>query len=198
MSLFIESIRIHDGKIENLGKHQERVSRTLEAFFPEHSLWSLKQRLSQERIPSLGTYKCRVLYGSKPFSVGIMRYTLPSISSLQLVDVENVEYAFKSEDRSQLDALFSKRNTADDILIVQQGLITDSYYANVAFLEKGVWVTPKKPLLLGTRRAKLLEEGVIIQDDIAVDQLGQYEEVSLFNAMIPLESIRIPIKKILR
>ena len=52
-----------------------------------------------------------------------------------------MEYNYKWEDRSQLDALYAKRENVDDILIVKNGLITDTLYANIAFEKSGQWFT---------------------------------------------------------
>ena len=57
--------------------------------------------------------------------------------------------------------LIEKRKHADDIIIVKNGLVTDSFYANLAFLKNGIWFTPETPLLLGVQRQFLLSQKTI-------------------------------------
>lgn len=46
------------------------------------------------------------------------------------------------------------------------------------------WLTPKHPLLLSTKRAYLLDKGIIKEADITVDDLMKAKKIRLFNAMI--------------
>ena len=61
--------------------------------------------------------------------------------------------------------------------------MTDSYYANLAFNKNGLWYTPKSPLLLGTQRAKLIEQGKLIEMHITVNDVRSFEYFKIFNAM---------------
>jgi 4-amino-4-deoxychorismate lyase len=67
--------------------------------------------------------------------------------------------------------------------------VTDTSIANVAFYKDGLWFTPKKPLLEGTTRARLLNAGKIIEKDIGVKELKNYSKVALMNAMIDFDII---------
>lgn len=73
--------------------------------------------------------------------------------------------------------------------MVRDGLITDSYYANVALSNNGTWYTPEYPLLRGTMRTKLLSKGKLTVKNIATTELHTYDKVRLFNAMIPFGKI---------
>ena len=73
------------------------------------------------------------------------------------------------------------------MLIIRNGLITDTSYANVALFDGANWYTPKVPLLPGTQRAYLLDKGVIIPREIKAVELSQYVLVKLFNAMLNWE-----------
>ena len=68
-------------------------------------------------------------------------------------------------------------------------LVTDTSIANIALYNDGLWFTPKKPLLEGTTRARLLNAGKIIEKDIAVEDLNNYSRVALMNAMIDFDII---------
>ena len=67
----------------------------------------------------------------------------------------------KLRQRGKLNELFAKKGSCDDVIIVRNGLITDSSYANLIFFDGREWITPKVPLLEGTCRARLLASGKI-------------------------------------
>ena len=83
--------------------------------------------------------------------------------------------------------LYDKRAHADDILIVKNGRLTDTYYCNTAFLKKGKWYTPKHPLLKGTQREFLISKKIIEEADLLIGDLSQFEKIRLFNSMIQWE-----------
>ena len=62
------------------------------------------------------------------------------------------DYSFKFSNRKAIDDLLKFRNGCDDILIVRNGLITDTSYSNVVFRKDNMYFTPNFPLLNGTKR----------------------------------------------
>ena len=72
----------------------------------------------------------------------------------------------------------------DDIIIEKKGFITDTSIANLAFYDGEQWFTPKNPLLEGTMRAKLLDEGFLQTREIKRSEISHYTKVALMNAMI--------------
>lgn len=107
-----------------------------------------------------------------------------TISSLQVVCDDTISYSYKSCDRSQLNALAAKKGDCDEIIIVKNNLITDTSFTNLAIFDGNNWLTPKHPLLHGTQRALLLDNGLIKEADITVDDLIKAKRIRLFNAMI--------------
>jgi 4-amino-4-deoxychorismate lyase len=100
-------------------------------------------------------------------------------------------------DRRELEKLLHKRGDCDDILVVKNGCITDSFYANVVFWNGEVWITPDTPLLPGTMRASLLRNGMIRKSRITPEDLAVYQKLKLINAMNDLqEAPEIPIDSI--
>ena len=82
-----------------------------------------------------------------------------------------------------------------DVLIVRNNLLTDTSIANVALEKEGVWYTPRTPLLKGTKRALLLEQGVLTECDIPSDVISSYSHIALFNAMIDFQSLVLEINR---
>ncbi len=142
-------------------------------------------------------YKCRVLYKDDIERIELYKYERKTIQKIRLVYDDTIDYKLKYEDRSTLDNLYKQRGDADDILIIKNGFITDSYYCNVAFKTKsGEWFTPMSPLLKGTKRQRLIDNGSIDPKPITVADLGLYESVSLFNSLIELGEIELSINVI--
>ena len=187
MSLFIETIRLKSGLLRNLPFHQERFERTRRARLGLQHHPLLEQALEIPGGLESGLFKCRVIYGSQIERVEYEPYLRPVITSLKLVRSDTVAYAYKEADRTLLDTLFRSRGDADDILIVKDGLLTDSYYANITLWDGRSWHTPDTPLLKGTMRAFLLRQGVLSEKHLHVEDLKSYRVIRLINALNPLE-----------
>lgn len=177
-----------------LDLHQDRVDRTFRRFFPTKSTISLSKHLKE--IPQTGKYKCRIEYGENDYQLEYQSYQDPMIGSLQLVDGGSIDYDYKSADRGQLTQLFELRKDADDVIILKNDKITDSYFANLAFHDGAKWFTPKEPLLKGIKREKLLANGSLIELDIRVNDLSGFQKVSLINAMLDLDQVCVAINKV--
>ena len=89
------------------------------------------------------------------------------VHSLQLVYSDDIDYTYKSTDREALNRLFACRGERDDILIVRRGLLTDTSIANIALFDGKDWFTPKLPLLRGTCRTALIDNGIIKRKKIS-------------------------------
>ncbi|MEN0007076.1 MAG: aminotransferase class IV [Bacteroidota bacterium] len=119
-----------------------------------------------------------------------------SINSLTLVEAPAINYRQKFVDRTHLKALYESRGQADDILIIKNGWVTDSYYCNVVFARGEQLLTPSYPLLEGTKRALLLEKGQIKSYPITASMIRQFDSIYLINAMIELGACQVPITNI--
>jgi len=190
MCRLLETIRVENGEVSNLRFHQQRMDAARWHFFGKRGdiqIGDTIQRLKNSGdsgINSSGLFKLRIVYGEIIHEVELLPYVLPIINSLKLVYSIEIQYAFKLADRSDINKLTSLKEDCDDIMIVKNGQVTDSSYANLAFYDGSSWHTPEKPLLAGTQRAALLENGILLPADIFVEQMWRYEKVRLFNAMI--------------
>jgi len=182
----IETLKALDGTLFHLEYHQSRFERSL-------------KKLGAETVPSLGDVldppddgliRCRVLYDEKQIiQVTYHPYIPRPITALQAVVDNTVTYALKSADR-HLDRLFLQRGAADDILIIKNGLVTDTTIANIAFFDGEKWATPSSPLLMGTTRQRLLDEHKIIEQEIRVEDMSNFGKVALMNAMLGFYEIK--------
>jgi 4-amino-4-deoxychorismate lyase len=89
----------------------------------------------------------------------------------------------KYEDRSEINALLEKHPEADDIIIIKDALVTDTSIANLCFFDGTHWLTPKRPLLHGTCRQRLLQTQKILPADIDYRSLKDFSKIAIMNAM---------------
>lgn len=142
-------------------------------------------------------YKARVVYGEQGVeTVEYAPYSMRNINSMQVVEDDTITYDYKSTDRSRLNALIEKKGSSDEIIIVKHGLLTDTSFANLAIFDGKRWITPRHPLLPGTKRAALLDKGIIHEADVTLEDLRKANNVSLFNAMIEFGEMEIAIENV--
>ncbi|BES62898.1 aminotransferase class IV [Dysgonomonas capnocytophagoides] len=183
---FIETIKVKDGSFCNLSLHSRRAIRTSEIHFGV----SLNFDIPTDIIPMdmrIGIVKCRILYSDTVESITFEPYRFRPINNLALVYDNDIDYTYKSEDRSRLQSLVSQKGNCDEILIVKNGYITDTSYSNIVLENNEGLFTPSTPLLAGIKRQLLIDAGTIIEKYIRVDDLHRYSRAYLINAMIDLD-----------
>ncbi|DAB28556.1 MAG: branched-chain amino acid aminotransferase [Sulfurimonas sp. RIFOXYD12_FULL_33_39] len=192
--IFLETIRAEDGEVFHISYHQKRYESVLKKFGVKE-VQNLSLYLNP---PKNGMYRCRLTYdlSKEPHQIDVTyyKYIKRDIASLKLLYDDNIEYSLKSTCREELDKLFAKRGECDDVLIIKNSFITDTSIANIAFYDLQRWITPALPLLKGTTRQRLLEEGKIFEKKIHVDELKNFSNVALMNAMIDFDIITKNIK----
>ena len=184
---FVETIRIEQGRPLHLMYHQQRMAVTMARFFPGATVPVLADALSPLVCPADKTWKVHVEYDASGITlVKADEYHIRHITRLRLVLCNDIDYAYKSVDRRCLEALAAQRGEADEVVIVKNGLLTDTSYSNIALFDGSQWVTPRQPLLRGTMRQSLLDAGALVEMDIKAEDWDHYRQVSLINAMMPL------------
>jgi len=186
MLRFVESIKIKDGITENIEYHNRRFESTMLSIFKSTGKIDLADLIQVPEEYTAGVYKCRVVYSSKIEKIEFDAYQKRNIRTVKLVYDNKIDYSFKYENKSSLDRLKSLHPDYDDVLIVKNGLVTDSSFSNVAFFNGTEWHTPAAPLLRGTRREKLISEGFILPVEIQPDDIQRYTKISFINAMLDL------------
>lgn len=171
------------GKQHAPGIDLERIALTLYDNIPLHDSRRWRWQLTYD---TAGNHSSRLL-----------PYTPRTIRQLQLLHADHLDYTHKHADRTELNHCFARRGNADDVLIVRHGWLTDTTIANIAFFDGTQWITPSHPLLHGTHRAALLDQGALIECPVAVTDLPHFSRCRLFNAMLVWGEIDLPATAIL-
>lgn len=182
----LETICFIDGVPSLLPYHQARFDAARWHFWGPLPELRLEDVLVVPSDFRQGKVKCRLTYSAADFVVEWEHYAPRHIGRLQLAAGDHLDYSFKYADRSALHKLWQQRGDADDILIVRNGLITDTSYSNVALFDGERYFTPAQPLLAGVRRAALLDAGILLPADIRPADLPDFQHIALINAMLDL------------
>jgi len=185
-TLLLETIKIEDGEVFNLSYHQARCDESRKALFHSTDRLDLSSLI---QAPPKGLYRCRILYDEKIYSIEYIPYSPKEIHRLKII-ASDLEYDHKYANRDTLNKLLQTQSDADDILIEKHGYLTDTTIANIAFYDGKQWFTPEKPLLKGTMRAKLLDEGFLHTRKIKKEEISDYTHVALMNAMIGFKILK--------
>jgi len=189
MSPLVETIKLDNGRLCNMDYHHRRYQNALLHYFKRTGQKNLNDLINIPDDKKTGTFRCRVIYSPEIESIGFTPYTPRKITTLKLIEANGIDYRFKYLDRSRLQELFSMREDADDILIIKNSLVTDSFTANVLFYDGNSWFTPDRPLLEGTMRACLLDDGKISVRRITVHDLKYFSVAGLINAFQGFEDM---------
>ncbi len=186
MKTCLETIRIENRQWCGIAYHNERFNRTRRALLGIESPIRLEDVIAIPSGLSNNIYKCRLIYDVHIHKIEFHEYSVKPIRSIQLVADNDIDYHYKWLDRSCF-AQHLAATSCDDILIVKNGFLTDISYANVAFFDGEKWRTPATPLLAGTRRRQLLEEGKIAEEILQPKDLRHFRSAKLLNAMLAWE-----------
>lgn len=197
MSRFIESIKVEDRKIFLAELHQERMNGTFSHFGKECKIdiYSLFVNLEHNED---GLYKFRIEYDLESnFKTQIIPYAISELDDFELVIDNEIDYGFKSADRTQLQKLKDKSH-ADEVIIVKNDQITDTSYSNLLFLKDKTWFTPNGYLLNGVMRQNLLQSKEIKEAEITLDNIKEFTHFQLINVLNDFDNMFIyPIEKII-
>lgn len=197
--MLIETIRVTDGRYCNAPMHLQRMERSVRELYGCAS--PLVELPPVPATYSSGVVKCRILYGKEIGSLEFDSYRPREVKTLRLVEGGDMDYHLKYADRSRLDALRALRGDCDDIVILRDGIVTDTSYSNLLFITDKEIFTPSEPLLCGTMRQSLMESGVAKPLSVTAEELlsGAYNihSVVMINAMLPPGAVpAIPIEAI--
>lgn len=180
---FFETIRYKNGILENISYHQARINRTVSALGRNTSIQLDKIQIEAKFEKDI-LYKIKYLYNLEgAFHIEKEVYNKKIIQTVSIHQAAQEEYQFKHTNRSWLNEALKKSGT-DEIIIIQNNIVKDGNYANLIFFDGNEWHTPLHPLLLGTHRARLIEENKIIEKVITLSDLANYTILKYINAMM--------------
>lgn len=182
MAKLLETIKCLDAYALHLDYHQKRFDLSRKTLGYTDNIKLLLDP------PDLGLYRCRIIYEKEIESIEYIPYVKKEISSFKLVH-SDISYELKYENRDEINTLVKNNKNYDEIIIVKDGLITDTSIANICFFDGEQWLTPKKALLNGTTRERLLDENKIITADIHFKEINKYSKIALINAMVGFDII---------
>ena len=196
MCQFIETMCVEQGRIINLDYHLERIKNTRKHF------WNTEKTVPTDQLSALAATqdsraKLRFTYDKENiYDLSCTPYKTRKIERLKLLESNDIEYRYKSVNRSVINLLKAETEPTDEIIIVKQNRLTDTSYTNIALFDGSQWITPSTPLLKGTRRAQLLDAGRLIEREVLATDLKSLQSISLINAMMDLEELVLPISSI--
>ena len=197
MCLLLETIKIAQGKALNLPLHEARMQRARSSLFNVQEPIVLEEWISLPPEMNDSVFRCRVIYDTAIREIQYLPHHPVGINTLLLTMADTLEYQHKYVDRYALNALVQK-DKADDVLIVKNGLITDTSMANIVFKSGEECFTPSTPLLRGTQREWLLEKGILQETEIAAADLDRFSHFKLINALLEFDAPWLPVENIFR
>ena len=130
--------------MQNIEAHKKRMQETAYYHgFKAPKLPNIEELLNDDIME--GKVKCRMRYYNDISSISFEKYVRRSINTLKLVSA-SPNYAFKFSDRSAIEDILKLKNGCDEILIVRNGLITDTSYSNVVFSKNEFFTPPTQYL----------------------------------------------------
>ncbi|SKB99930.1 4-amino-4-deoxychorismate lyase [Soonwooa buanensis] len=196
MLQFIESIKVEDQKIFLAELHQQRIIETFSHFEKDCRIDVLEvfENLNHDED---GLYKFRLVYDlENNIKTQMLPYAISEIEDFELVTDDNLNYQFKYFDRKNFDHL-KQKSQADEVIILQNGNVTDTCFSNLLFLKDKTWYTPETYLLNGVQRQHLLKQNQIKSTAISVDNILEFSHFQIINALNDFdENFIYPISKI--
>jgi 4-amino-4-deoxychorismate lyase len=194
MFQLFETINITDNSIINPELHLTRVHRSSSALWGEsaaariENLFSFLEVNDLKWLELISQYKLKIIYDSKNVEYEITKYVRRKIDEVFLIENNEISYPHKFTDRAEFEKMRmgitkSNPNKNFELLIVKNGLITDSTFSNLVFQKGDLLVTPDDCLLEGTKRSLYLKKGLIRASRIKAEDLNNFESVHFINSM---------------
>ncbi len=186
---FIETIYVKNGNILNLDYHLERMKRTA-----QHFKWKTdineKLKVKSEKYKKSEKLRMRVVYNEKEI-INIETFPIKErkFKKFKIIKTDNFDYKFKYKNRDFFTLHFSFYTNFDEFILIKNNLITDTTISNLAFYTGKEWLTPKYPLLKGTKRAELLDKGFLKEENIQKSDLKYFKKMAMINAILGFREI---------
>jgi len=183
---FIETLLIKNGNIINLDYHLKRMERTIKYF-------KFQVPSSEFRVPSSEfSDKLRIRITYNQYGINNIEFfpiKKRKFKRFKLIKADNFDYKFKYKNREFFTFNFSLSTDFDEFILIKNNLITDTTISNLAFYTGKEWLTPKYPLLKGTKRAELLDKGFLKEKNIHKSDLKYFKKMAMINAVLGFREI---------
>lgn len=197
-----ETIKIQNCKIQNSDLHLERV------FNSRYKIWKVKYTFDFEKIFSeieskLSIeysaeiiYKLKVIYNQSDLEYEINDYSKPIINHIKLINDDFIDYQFKFTDRNSLELLkmaafrVMSERAHSEIIIIKNGMATDSSFSNLVFSKDDELITPANFLLRGTKMEKYIREKIILEKPVRAKDIMNFDSIHFINAMNDLGDLQ--------
>lgn len=190
-----ETIAIIDGNIQNIEYHQARYHNACRNYLKNEPVLNLAEIINVPVKYQSGLVRCKVEYNSVEYQIQYFPYQAKRIEFFQLVQCENLNYQFKYTDREIFANLPISTNS--EVILLNDGKVSDCTIGNLLFLKNGKWFSPVDYLLKGTQLSRLLEKKRVELYRITADNLRDFEQVMMINALNPFDLARaLPIQAV--
>ncbi|GAX87233.1 4-amino-4-deoxychorismate lyase [Lebetimonas natsushimae] len=184
---FIETVLVKNGKIQNLEYHLKRMKKTLKHFFKNEKLKVKTEKLNFDNTDNA---RVRITYSYDGIrNIEVFPLKERKFKKFKIVKI-GFDYSFKYKNRKKFSILHSTFSiNFDEFILVKNNLITDTTISNLAFFTGKEWITPKYPLLKGTKRQELLDKRFLKEENIHVYDLPYFKKMAMINAIIGFQEI---------
>ena len=183
---FIETAYVKNGNILNLEHHLNRIKRTIKYF-----KWKMKNgkwKINKEKIKS-GEWRVRITYNQYGIKdIEFFPIKERKFKIFKVVEID-FDYNFKYKNRKLFSNLYSQFSNYDEFILVKNNFITDTTISNLAFFTGKEWITPKYPLLKGTKRQELIDKNFLKTENIHSSDLKYFKKIALINAILGFKEI---------
>jgi len=181
---FIETLLIKNGKIQNLKYHLKRMENTAKHFKWKTNI-SEKLKMKSEKLKVKNEkLRYRITYNQWGIqNIEFFPIKKRSFKKFKVIEID-FEYSFKYKNRSFFTFHSSLLTSFDEFILIKNNLITDTTISNLAFFTGSEWLTPKYPLLKGTKRAELIEKGFLKEENIHKCDLPYFKKMAMINAIL--------------
>lgn len=192
----LETLKLHNGSFPDIVYHNRRLNKARKELFGCTNIIDIAEQITIPEDIGQGIYKCTLTYNTSIVKTNIELYKKREMKSLKIVHADDIEYSHKYADRSVLNKCLALKDNCDEIVLVKNGMVTDTSFSNIVFYDGAKWFTPKNPLLKGTKRERLLDEGRIEEENISMDEIKDFEKAALINCMLNIGDTEISIGNI--
>ncbi len=196
MSRFIETLAIRDGRPLLLNYHQRRLDRARRDFGLADRPLDLASTIRLPASLSRGLAKCTVEYGDAVHEVRYQAYRRRLIRAFRWMDITENIYPYKFADRRFFNDLSVRLTEGEEIIFTLNGYIADTTFTNIVLYDGADHWTPAVPLLDGVKRSFYLDQKMIKTAHIRADQIGDFQQICLINALNDLSDYALPINEL--